>query len=204
MRTILALALLLTGSALVRAQEVPQTLPPDIVELSPDLYLLTNRARLEGAVDAQLDAFRRANEFAAQRGGVVVPIVGRMAQVGLTLKVFQYQFRVMSREQALALRPVLADAVITVNNSGQCAPNPAVQALLPDLHGIDALNHLDLLARLPRPPADETGSPDQAPGTTCLPGQVCQPAQQCLPGWKCTPGMPPSQEPPPASTPPAS
>ena len=198
------LVLLLCGLTVARAEESPSALPADILELSPDLYLLTHRARLQGAVDSQLAAIQRANEFAAQRGGVVVPIVGRFVQDGLTIKVYQYQFRVMSREQAAALRPVMADAVITVNDTGQCAPNPAVTALLPDLHGIGALNGLDLLARLPPPQSEDTSprKPKDEPGPICLPGNLCEPAQQCLPGWECKPGMPPSIEPPkPAAAP---
>lgn len=192
----IALVLLLCSLSVARAEESQRTLPADIIELSPDLYLLTHRGRLEGTLDVQHTAIQRANEFAAQLGGVAAPVVGRFVQVGLTLKVYQYQFRVMSREQAVALRPVMADAVITVNNTGQCSPNAAVTSLLPDLHGIRELHGLDLLARLPEPPAEDDSPRMENKPAFCMPGQICEPAQQCLPGWQCSPGTTPSPEPP--------
>jgi hypothetical protein len=205
MRIPMSMALLLLASPLCHAQQ-PEALPRDITELSPGLYLLTHRARLEGSVDAQLDAINRANDFARSQGGVAVPITGRFVQASLTLKVFQYQFRVMSREEAIAAKPVMADAVITVNNTGTCAPNAAVTALLPDLHGIEALAALDPLGRMPTldvtTPSGAPQDASAAPNAFCLPGTLCTPSQQCLPGWECSPGMPPSPESTPI-TPPA-
>ena len=208
MRTPLVLVLLLLAP-LAWAADSPQSEAKydDIVELSPDLYLLFYTARVETYVRLRMDAIERANAFAASKGGVAVPITGRFDNLSLTLKLYEYQFRVMSREAALAARPVLADAVITVNNTGQCAPNAAIASVLPDLHGIAALNRLDVLGRLPKVAelsmsSSPAPSPDAGPGTFCMPGQICQPAQQCLPGWECSPGMPPSMEPPKPVTPP--
>jgi hypothetical protein len=207
MRMKWALVLMVLAVPMTQAQqsgdlrgEPPGDLPRDITELSPDLYLLTHRARMEGEVDAQLGAINRANEFARSRGGVAVPLTGQLVQDSLTLKVYQYQFRVMSREQALAARPVLAAAVITVNNTGTCAPNAAVTALLPDLHGTRQLDGLDLLARLPEPPSESTPATNrgETPGAICMPGTLCKPSQLCLPGWQCSPGTLPTPEPPPA------
>ena len=193
-------ALLLLISPLLLAEEKPK----DIVELSPDLYLLLYTSRVESLVDIKMNAITEANEFAAKRGGVAVPVAGQYSALGFNLKMYEYQFRVMSREQALASRPTLADAVITVNNTGQCAPNAAVTAALQTLSSPDELR---LIATrlplpggmaLPMPPPDDstTSSPNNGPGTICLPGQICNPAQICLPGWQCNPGAPPTPEPP--------
>jgi hypothetical protein len=149
MKTRLAMILMLSGPL---AQAAEPKKYDDIVELAPDLYLLMYTARVETYVGLRVDAIERANAFAASRGGVAVPVAGHSETLSITLKLYEYQFRVMSREAAIAARPVLADAVITVNNTGQCAPNAAVATLLPDLHGIASLNGLDLLGRLPEAP----------------------------------------------------
>jgi hypothetical protein len=161
-RTRMALVLLLLAP-LAQAATPPKY--NDIVELSPDLYLLMYTARVETYVRLRIDAIERANAFAATKGGVAVPVAGRVEVLSLTLKLYEYQFRVMSREAALAARPVLADAVISVNNTGQCSPNAAVASVLPDLHGIAALNGLDVLGRVPPAPELEViSSPSPSPG----------------------------------------
>ena len=141
-------ALLVLASTQVRA---------DIIEISPDLYLLMRTMRGD-MINAKLSTISEANDFAKSKGGVAVPVMWRVASTGLMSRVAEYQFRIMSREEALAAKPTLSDATITVNNIGACAPNPAVTALLPDLYGIESLNHLDLLARLP-PEEEETETP---------------------------------------------
>jgi len=192
MRLPIVAALLALGSAQVRA---------DIIELSPNLYLLM-RTTHGSMVKAKLDTISEANEFAKSKGGVAVPVMWRVSSEGIMYRVAEYQFRVMSRDEALAARPSLADAVITVENTGHCAPSPAVTALLPDLHGIKSINSLDLLGRLPPPeaPKDEQAMP----GTLCQPGTVCTPEMQCLPGMQCTPGVPSMPLPPEPMAPPAS
>jgi hypothetical protein len=151
MRLPIVVALLALGSAQVRA---------DIIELSPNLYLLM-RTTHGSMVNAKLDTISEANEFAKSKGGVAVPVMWRVSSEGIMYRVAEYQFRVMSRDEALDARPSLADAVITVENTGHCAPSPAVTALLPDLHGIKSINSLDLLGRLPPPEAqkDEQAKP---------------------------------------------
>jgi hypothetical protein len=208
MRMNVAMALLLLAAPLAQAQESKKY--DDIVELSPDLYLLMYTSRVETYVGLRLDAIRRANDFAASRGAVVVPVMGRQSALGVALKLYEYQFRVMSREDALAARPVLADAVITVNNTGQCTPNPAVAAAIREVPSPDELR---LLAgalpsagglTFPSTPAPDATAPDRdtpAPGAVCLPGQICAPSQICLPGYECMPGVPSMPEmatPPPA------
>lgn len=188
MRMRTAVALLLLASPLAQAQE--RTQYDDIVELSPDLYLLMYTSRVETYVGLRLDAIRRANDFAAGKGGVAVPIMGRQSALGVALKLYEYQFRVMSADQARAAQPVLADAVIAVNNTGQCAPNAAVAAALRGSPASDELRVVPgPLALLGTHADSATFSPDDGrPGTFCLPGQLCQPAQLCLPGWQCMPG----------------
>jgi hypothetical protein len=170
----------------------------DIVELSPDLYLLMYTSRVDTYVGLRLDAIRRANDFAASKGGVAVPVMGRQSALGVALKLYEYQFRVMTADQARAAQPVLADAVITVNNMGQCASNAAIAALgavpaddelrvvggplgLPGMHSASTTMSAD-------------DSADDPPGAICLPGQLCRPSQLCLPGWQCSPGAPPVPE----------
>jgi hypothetical protein len=201
MRTVMALLLL---APLANAQEGRKF--DDIVEVSPGLFLLMYTARAETYVGLRLDAIRRANDFAASRGGAVVPVMGRQSGLGPVLKLYEYQFRVMSVDQARAAQPVLADAVITVNNTGQCAPGAAVGALW---QGAPVPDGLRVVAAPMTFGAFGMSTPDSAPaessgpGTFCLPGQICQPAQMCLPGWECSPGMPPSVAPPKPVTPPA-
>lgn len=205
MRMIAAVASwLLLASAPSQAQEGRKF--EDIIELSPDLYLLMYTSRVETYVGLRMDAIRRANDFAASRGGVVVPVMGRQSALGVALKLYEYQFRVMSREEALAARPVLADAVITVNNTGQCTPGGTVAASLRTVSPAESLRlvagPVPMLGGATRPAPATAPVPDaNGPGTICLPGQLCQPAQICLPGWECAPGMPPMPESP--SQPPA-
>jgi hypothetical protein len=143
MRLPMVVALLALGSAQVRA---------DIIELSPNLYLLMRNTH-GSMVKAKLDTISEANEFAKSKGGVAVPVMWRVSSEGIMYRVAEYQFRVLSRDEALAARPSMADAVIAVENTGHCAPSPAVTALLPDLHGIESINGLDVLGRLPPPEA---------------------------------------------------
>ena len=208
MRTFMAVLLLLTAS-MAQAREGDEF--DDIVEMSPGLYLLLYQARLEPYVSLRLDAIRHANAFAASRGGVVVPVTGRFGERGLTLRVFEYQFRVMSHADAVAARPVMADAVIAVHSVGQCAPpaagvnEAAVAAAMQAPAGVRIVRGPGLLWRLPDLQDDDAAPQGQdSPGALCLPGQICQPAQLCLPGWQCSPGMPPMPEAtPPAAPPPA-
>jgi hypothetical protein len=196
MRMKVAVALLLLAAPWAHAQDGKKY--DDIIELSPDLYLLMYTSRVETYVGLRMEAIRRANEFAAGQGGVAVPVMGRQSALGVALKLYEYQFRVMSREEAQAARPVLADTVITVNNTGQCAPSPAVAA---SLHLAPSPNELRLLAgplptvgglTFPNPPGTGSSPDDdgRGPGTVCLPGQICKPAQICLPGYECNPGVP--------------
>ena len=51
------------------------------------------------------------------------------------LRDFEYQFRLMSRAEALAARPTLADVVVAVDGANTCGERavPTVAALMPEL-----------------------------------------------------------------------
>ncbi len=171
-------------------------LPDDIVEISPDLFLLVQRTIRQNPADMQVAAIRRANEFAAKRGGVVVPISGDYGQFNIAQRVYRYQFRVTSREQALALQPVLSESLITVHNTGGCAPPGNAIAALGALAPEQTLRMVAvpplLIPGLGSDPAGPGSEP--LPPAICFPGHICSPSQMCLPGWQCSPGMPPVPE----------
>ena len=68
MRLSSVVALLALGSTQVRA---------DIIELSPNLYLLMRNMR-GNMVNAKLATINEANEFAKSKGGVAVPVMWRL------------------------------------------------------------------------------------------------------------------------------
>jgi hypothetical protein len=45
----------------------------DVVELSPDLYLVIRQSRVEDAADLKVRAIKEANQFAASTGRVAAP-----------------------------------------------------------------------------------------------------------------------------------
>src|SRR5687768_8784258 len=97
----------------------------DVVELSPDLYLVIRTSRIEDAGAIKIGAITEASQLAARTGRVAVPLTGRLTQVGPILKQYEYQFRVMSREDALAAKPMLADVVVAVDGASTCAKSAA-------------------------------------------------------------------------------
>jgi hypothetical protein len=120
----------------------------DVVELSPDLYLAIRTSRVEDAVAIKVGAITEANQYAATTGRVAVPVTGRLSMLGPLLKAYEYQFRLMSRAQALEAKPTLADVVVAVNGVNVCGERaaPAVAALMPELSRIDVLRDRKLLA----------------------------------------------------------
>src|SRR5687768_3920502 len=99
------IALLALASTQVRA---------DIIELSPNLYLLMRNTRGD-MVKAKMATISEANDFAKSKGGVAVPVTWRVSSESIMNRVEEYQFRVMSRDEALAARPTLSDAIVTVD-----------------------------------------------------------------------------------------
>ena len=119
----------------------------DVVELSPDLYLVIRMSR-EDVIAVKIGAIKEANEYAASVGRVAVPVVGRLTWFGPVLKEYEYQFRLMSRAQALAARPTLADVVVAVDGPNTCGSpaSPTVATLFPELSKLEPLSGLNVLA----------------------------------------------------------
>jgi hypothetical protein len=119
----------------------------DVVELSPDLYLVIRMSRVEDAVAIKVGAIDEANKFAASSGMVAAPVTGRLTSLGPLLKEYEYQFRLMSRADALEAKPTLADAVISIAGSDSCTPGAgrAVTAAVPALFSLQALRERGVL-----------------------------------------------------------
>ena len=120
----------------------------DVVELSPDLYLvIRERGKREDAVPFKIAVLEEANRFAASMGKVAAPVGTRSTWIGSYLKEYEYQFRLMSRAQALAAKPTLADVVVAVDDSHTCTQpaNSPIAALLPELSKLEPLRALNLL-----------------------------------------------------------
>jgi hypothetical protein len=134
----------------------------DVVELSPDLYLVIRMSRIEDAGAIKIGAITEASQFAASTGRVAVPLTGRLTQVGPILKQYEYQFRLMSREDALAAKPMLADVVVAVDGASTCAKSaaPTVAAMLPELSKLEPLKERGLLAAVEREPVMEDSTPE--------------------------------------------
>jgi hypothetical protein len=118
----------------------------DVVELSPDLYLVIRSSRIEDAAAIKIGAITEARQFAASTGRVAVPLTGRLSQLGPILRQYEYQFRLMSRDEALAAKPTLADVVVAVDGGATCNSAPTVAALLPELSKLEPLSGRNLLA----------------------------------------------------------
>ena len=132
MNTRIAVALLLVCAPLAKA---------DVVELSPDLYLVIRVSRIEDSVAIKVGAITEANKFAASTGRVPAPVTGRLTFLGPMQKQYEYQFRVMNHAEALAAKPTLADAVISIDGGGACTPaaSHAVAAMVPGMFSLAAL-----------------------------------------------------------------
>jgi hypothetical protein len=136
----------------------------DIVELSPNLYLvIRDRSRREEQSDYKIAVIDEANRFAASQKKVVAPIGSRLTWLGTYLKEFEYQFRLMSREEALAAKPTLADVVVAVNGINTCGERaaPAVAMLMPELSKLEVMRDRSVLAG--NEPKDEEEAPAPAP-----------------------------------------
>jgi hypothetical protein len=90
----------------------------DLLEIAPDLYLLTRASHRSNESPIKMAAIREALDFAKSRGMVAIPISGRVFPAdGIGQRtIYEYQFRLVSREAADAYRgqvAPLADVVIT-------------------------------------------------------------------------------------------
>ena len=120
----------------------------DVVELSPNLYLAIRMSRVEDAVAIKIGAITEANQYAASSGMVATPVTGRLTFRGPMLKEYEYQFRLMSRADALAAKPTFADVVVAVDGANTCGEHGTrtVAALMPELSKLDPLSERGLLA----------------------------------------------------------
>ena len=105
MKRTVCIALLLAVAPFARA---------DLVEVAPDLYLLTRSGRFANHVEIKLAAIREANAFAKEKGRVALPVSGReyLPAGQFSPSIFEYQFRLVSEEEARRSRATLADVVI--------------------------------------------------------------------------------------------
>lgn len=120
-----------------------------IVELSPDLYLvIRERGRRESPETYKIAVIDEANRFAFSKGMVAAPISGRSTYGGSYLHEFEYQFQLMSRTEALAAKPTLADVVVAVDGVDTCGQHaaPTVAALMPELSKLEEFRERGLLA----------------------------------------------------------
>jgi hypothetical protein len=90
----------------------------DLLEIAPDLFLLTRSGRVTNESRLKMDAIREALDFAKSRGMVAIPISGRVTPSGGLVEpsVYEYQFRLVTRAAAERIRgqvAPLADVVIT-------------------------------------------------------------------------------------------
>jgi hypothetical protein len=160
----IAMALLLGACA--------PTAGADVVELSPNLYLAIRMSRVEDAVAIKIGAINEANQYAASSGMVATPVTGRLTFRGPMLKEYEYQFRLMSRADALAAKPTLADVVVAVDGANTCAEHATrtVAALMPELSKLDPLSERGLLAGQEQKKVEE---PEPAPAAP--PAEVAPP-----------------------------
>jgi hypothetical protein len=165
MYTRLAAALLLGSlSHLARA---------DVVEISPDLFLLTTINAGSSESRLKMDAIREANELAKTRGKVAVPISGRLIPaVGFGRPIYEYQFRIMSREDALAQKPALADIVIATSSSATSADRLYIELLKLDVLRERGLLNAHELQRQKERLLNESPPPDPEPDPVTPPPVV--------------------------------
>ena len=77
---------------------------PSIVQVSPDTYLLAREAHggiFQSAAKMKADVITEANEFAARKGKVAVPISAKEVPMGngpAQWASFEYQFRVVDKD----------------------------------------------------------------------------------------------------------
>jgi hypothetical protein len=147
----------------------------DVVEIAPDLYLVVRQSRAENEIDLKVGAINEASKFAAGSSRVAVPISGRFVALGPLLKVYEYQFRVMSRDDALSARPILSEAVLHVAGAASCSP-AVTSALMHDLHRHPALARLDPLHRIPPPPMEPPPPEESSPAESASPVPESQPS----------------------------
>ena len=106
---------------------------PEIVQLSPDTYMISKEDHggiFGNASNMKTKIIKQANAFAAKQGKVAIPLASNERPMGngpAQWASFEYQFRVVDPNDPEARRTSLApipDTVVAV----QIAPNPAPAA----------------------------------------------------------------------------
>jgi hypothetical protein len=152
----------------------------DIVELSPDLYLAIRMSRVEDAVAIKIGAINEANQYAASSGRVAAPVTGKLTFRGPILKEYEYQFRLMSRAEALATKPTLADVVVAVDGANTCGVRaaPALAALMPELSKLDLLREHGVFANNEPKKQERSEAAPVAPISPAVPPASAQASTQ--------------------------
>jgi hypothetical protein len=87
---------------------------PGVVSISPETYLITKTSAAGAFTNmSQLkaDVIREANEFAAKQGKVAIPVSAQeITHVAFGMPRFEYQFRVVSKDDPEAKRTSLSPA----------------------------------------------------------------------------------------------
>lgn len=116
----------------------------ELLEIAPDLYLLTRDGRFASRGDLKFAAIREAQQFAASKGMVAIPIARRELSdgAGFSVATYEYQFRLLRPEEAVARKATLAplaDVVITTTGKAEAAD------LYTELIRLDVLRQRGLL-----------------------------------------------------------
>ena len=92
----------------------------DLLEIAPDLYLLTRASHRSNESPIKMAAIREALDFAKSRGMVAIPISGRVFPAdGIGQRtIYEYQFRLVSREAADSISICLG--VLALECSAAC------------------------------------------------------------------------------------
>lgn len=142
MRVLVACCLFLVIPALALAE-------PEVVQLSPDTYMISkaDKGGIFGGGLPKLKAavIKQANEFAARQGKVAIPLGSSERPMGngpAQWATFEYQFRVVDKDDPEAQRTSLApvpNTVVTIQNSP--APTPPAGPM-PQTAGTDRIDDL--------------------------------------------------------------
>lgn len=106
---------------------------PEIIQLSPDTYMITKADHGGifggGLPKLKADVIKQANEFAASQGKIAVPLGSSERPMGngpAQWATYEYQFRVVDKNDPEARRTSLAPRADTVISFEGATPQPAV------------------------------------------------------------------------------
>jgi len=102
------LALILV--ALVLATNASQAKTPDIIEISPDTYMITRDSKagmFASMAKLKTKVIKQANEFAASKNKVIIPISERTARPVPGWPTYEYQFKLVNPDSSEAIGTAL-------------------------------------------------------------------------------------------------